>query len=107
MYSTVPTGEMADSCRMLMVRPKSPCSKGGGQQSSKAGQQAGRAAGRVHASLSRWPPAPSALTSLTRPESSMKMFSSLMSLQQHEGKITDWWAGGHVGPWWASMRGGT
>lgn len=43
MYSTVPTGEIADSCFMLMVSPKSP--------------------------------------SLTRPASSMKMFSSLMSLR--------------------------
>lgn len=118
MYSTVPTGEMADSCRMLMVSPKSPCAHHPGsiaerrllsflcvrrpqQGISEAGssrpqtKQASRQGMPVPHSIacsevcssggSRQQAARTAgwcLTSFTLPWSSMKMFSSLMSLQQ-------------------------
>lgn len=47
MYSTVPTGEMADSCRMLMVSPKSPCGQAGGQRAEVVRQA--RSCGGLHA----------------------------------------------------------
>lgn len=81
MYSTVPTGEMADSCRMLMVSPKSPWGRKGGGWFEWQAEGWRLAEGTGHAPGRSGQP-PLVHTSLTRPASSMKMFSSLMSLRE-------------------------